>query len=93
MPRDRLCGRCNPVERRYQSRYHRYMATFLLRLDDSELQALREAAEAQGRSMNDLAREGLRAVTTGAAREEKVRALTRRVMSDHAGLLKRLGEA
>ncbi|HSU36699.1 MAG TPA: hypothetical protein VLJ88_13655 [Propionibacteriaceae bacterium] len=69
------------------------MATFLLRLDDRELQALREAAEAQGRSMNDLAREGLRAVTTGAAREQKVRALTRRVMSDHAGLLMRLGEA
>ena len=69
------------------------MATFLLRLDDSELQALREAAEAQGRSMNDLAREGVRAVTTGAAREEKVRALARRVMSEHAGLLTRLGEA
>lgn len=43
--------------------------------------------------MNDLAREGLRAVMTGAAREEKVRALTRRVMSEHAALLKRLGEA
>jgi hypothetical protein len=54
---------------------------------------LREAAEAQGRSMNDLAREGLRAVTTGAAREQRVRALTRRVMSEHAGLLRRLGEA
>ena len=93
MLRDRPRGRRNPVELRYQSRYHQPMATFLLRLDDSELEALREAAEAQGRSMNDLAREGLRAVTTGAAREEKVRALTRRVMSEHAGLLKRLGEA
>jgi plasmid stability protein len=69
------------------------MATFLLRLDDGELEALREAAEAQGRSMNDLAREGLRAITTGAAREEKARVLTRRVMSEHAGLLTRLGEA
>jgi hypothetical protein len=93
MLRDRPRGRRNPVELRYQSRYHERMATFLLRLDDSELEALREAADAQGRSMNDLAREGLRAVTTGAAREEKVRGLTRRVMSDHAGLLKRLGEA
>ncbi len=93
MLRDRPRGRRNPVELRYQSRYHERMATFLLRLDDSELEALREAADAQGRSMNDLAREGLRAVTTGAAREEKVRALTRRVMSEHAGLLKRLGEA
>jgi hypothetical protein len=69
------------------------MATFLLRLDDSELEALREAADVQGRSMNDLAREGVRSVTSGAAREERVRALTRRVVSDHAGLLKRLGEA
>lgn len=69
------------------------MATFLLRLDDSELEALREAADAQGRSMNDLAREGVRAVSSGAAREDKVRALTRRVMFDHANLLKRLGEA
>ncbi len=69
------------------------MAAFLVRFVDSELEALREAAEAQGRSMNDLAREGRRAVTSGAAREEKVRALTRRVMSEHAGLLKRLGEA
>ena len=93
MLRDRPRGPCKPVELRYQSRYHERMATFLLRLDDSELEALREAADAQGRSMNDLAREGLRAVTTGAAREEKVRALTRRVMSEHAGLLKRLGEA
>lgn len=69
------------------------MATFLLRLDDSELEALREASEAQGRSMNDVAREGLRAVTSQAAREDKVRALTRRVMSDHTNLLKRLGDA
>lgn len=69
------------------------MATFLVRLDDSELEALRAAAETQGRSMNDLAREGLRTVTSGAAREEKARALTKRVMSAHAGLLTRLGEA
>ncbi|MDQ1730472.1 MAG: hypothetical protein QOK10_631 [Pseudonocardiales bacterium] len=69
------------------------MATFLVRLDDRELEALRDAAEAQGRSMNDLAREGLRAVSSQAAREEKVRALARRVMSEDAGLLKRLGEA
>lgn len=64
-----------------------------MRLDDSELEALREAAEAQGRSMNDVAREGLRAVTSKAARENKVRTLASRVMSEHAGLLKRLGEA
>ncbi len=88
-----LRDRRTAVESGYRSRYRSPMATFLLRLDDSELQALREAAKAQGRSMNDLAREGLRALTSGAARDEKVRALTRRVMSEQAGLLKRLGEA
>lgn len=69
------------------------VATFLVRLDDSELEALRSAAEAQGRSMNDLAREGLRLVSSGAEREERVRALAKRVMTEHSGLLKRLGEA
>ena len=78
---------------RYRPRYRQRVATFLVRMDDSELEALRTAAEAQGRSMNDLAREGLREITSGAAREQKVRALARRVMSEHAGLLKRLGEA
>jgi plasmid stability protein len=69
------------------------MAGFLIRLDDDELEALRQTAEAQGRSMNDLAREGLRLVTTGAARDERIRGLARRVVSEHADLLKRLGEA
>ena len=69
------------------------MPSFLIRLDDAELEALRQAAAAQGRSMNDLAREGLHLVTTGAARDERVRGLARRVVSEHAGLLKRLGEA
>lgn len=67
--------------------------SFLVRLDDSELDALRQAAKAQGRSMNDLARQGLRRVTTDADRDARVRSLARRVMSEHADLLKRLGEA
>jgi hypothetical protein len=65
----------------------------LVRLDDDELEARRQAADTQGRSMNDLARRGLRLVTTGVARDERVRGLTRRAVSEHAGLLKRLGEA
>ena len=69
------------------------MASFLIRLDNDELEALRQAAETQGRSMNDLAREGLRLVTTEAARDERVRGLARRVVSEHADLLKRLAEA
>lgn len=71
----------------------RGLGSFLVRLDDNELDALRQVAYAQGRSMNDLAREGLRLVTSGAERDERVRGLARRVMTEHAGLLKRLGEA
>jgi hypothetical protein len=69
------------------------MATFLVRLDESELEALRQASQAQHRSMNDIAREGLRTVTTQAARDERVRALARRVVSENERLLERLGEA
>ncbi len=65
----------------------------MVRLDETELEALRQASEAQHRSMNDIAREGLRVVTTQAVRDERVRGLARRVMSEHDGLLKRLGEA
>lgn len=69
------------------------MTSFLIRLDESELDALRAAAAAQGRSMNDLAREGLRAVTSDVAREERIRTLTRRVRSEHVGLLRSLSDA
>lgn len=65
------------------------MATLGGRPDNSEP----EAADARGRSTDDVPREGVQVATSGAAREEKVRALNRRVMSDHANLLKRLGEA
>lgn len=69
------------------------MAKFEVQLEDSELEALRRAAAARGLSMNQVAVEGLRAATSQATREDKIRALTRRVMSEHAGLLKRLEEA
>jgi Arc-like DNA binding domain len=69
------------------------MATFLIRLPDEELAALRRAAGEEHRSMNDLARDGIRRVIdSGASREERVRALTRRIMSEDAGLLKRLAD-
>lgn len=74
-------------------RYRRLMAELHLQLDDGELEALRGVAAARGRSVNDIVREALYAVTSHVTREDKIRALTRRVMSEHAGLLKRLGEA
>jgi hypothetical protein len=69
------------------------MATFLLHLDDEGLEALRRAAEAQGRSMNDLACEGLRLVASETERDAQIRGLARRVMSEDSELLRRLGDA
>lgn len=68
------------------------MATFLIRLPDAELDALRTAAEAQHRSMNELARDGIRQVTDTRARDDRIRELTRRIMTEDAYLLKRLAD-
>ena len=68
------------------------MASFVVRLDETELAALRAAAEAQGRSMNDLVRDAVRAVISAKTREDEVRALTERVLVEDAELLRRLGE-
>lgn len=68
------------------------MATFLIRLPDTEMDALREHAESQHRSMNDVARESIRASVDHGSRDQHIRALTRRVMSEDATLLARLAD-
>jgi hypothetical protein len=68
------------------------MATFLIRLPDEELDALRDAAQHEQRSMNDLVREGIRHVTDIRSRDDRIRELTRRIMSEDAELLKRLAD-
>ena len=68
------------------------VATFLIRLPDDELTALRDAAQHEQRSMNDLAREGIRHVTDTRSRDDRIRELTRRIMSEDAELLKRLAD-
>jgi hypothetical protein len=68
------------------------VATFLIRLPDDELTALRDAAQHEQRSMNDLAREGIRHVTDARNRDDRIRELTRRIMSEDAELLKRLAD-
>ena len=68
------------------------MATFLIRLPDSELEALREAAMHEQRSMNDLARDAIRQAVDHGSRDDRIRALTRRILSDDAELLKRLAD-
>lgn len=68
------------------------MATFLIRLPDAELDALRETADREHRSMNDLTRDAIRQVTDTRARDDRIRELTRRIMSEDAHLLKRLAD-
>jgi plasmid stability protein len=68
------------------------VATFLIRLPDDELTALRVTAQHEQRSMNDLAREGIRHVTDTRNRDDRIRELTRRIMSEDAELLKRLAD-
>lgn len=62
-----------------------------LRLTDEETEALRKAAEAEGRSMQEVAREAIRKYT-GSWEQERERFLTEIVERD-ASLLRRLGEA
>ena len=69
------------------------MATYHLRLPDDELKALREAAVARGLSMNEVAREGVRAVTTGAAREGEGARTDERRHVRARGRIRRLGDA
>ena len=70
------------------------MATFLVRLPDDGMEALRAAANDQQRSMNELVRDGIRqAIDNSGGREERIRTLTRRIMAEDAGLLGRLADA
>ena len=63
-----------------------------LRLDDDEQAALRERAELDGVSMQDVARRAIREYVARTAHRERVDAAARRVMTSHADALRRLGE-
>ncbi len=62
-----------------------------LRLTDDETEALRRTAEAEGRSMQDVAREAIRAYTGSWAKERD--AFLADIMERDANLLRRLGSA
>lgn len=68
------------------------MATFLVRLTDDELEALRRAANDAQRSMNDLARDGIRQVVDGGRHEDRIREIGRRIVARDADVLKRLAD-
>lgn len=61
-----------------------------LRLDEEETEALRRAAEAEGISMQELARRAIRRYTSGW--EEKRDAYMTEWAAKNASLLRRLGE-
>ena len=63
-----------------------------LRLTDDEQAALRERADAEGISMQDVARRAIRMYTSRARDDERFIAAAERVLSKHAAVLERLGE-
>lgn len=61
-----------------------------LRLTDAELQALREKAEQEGRSMQEVARAAIAAYVSG--RADRLQSAIDRVRTEDAELLDRLGK-
>ena len=63
-----------------------------LRLTESEQQALRERAEAEGISMQDAARRAVREFVARGQHRDRVSETATRVMTQHADAIRRLGE-
>lgn len=63
-----------------------------LRLTDSEQQALRERAEAEGISMQEAARRAVREFVARGSHRERVASAAELVLDRHAEALRRLGE-
>ena len=63
-----------------------------LRLTDSEQDALRERAEAEGISMQEAARRAVREFVARGQHRDRVGAAAASVMQSHAEALRRLGE-
>jgi len=63
-----------------------------LRLSESEQEALRERAEAEGISMQDAARRAVREYVMRGLHVSRVDAAARLVMDRHADAIRRLGE-
>ncbi|MEQ1874758.1 MAG: hypothetical protein ABL953_13670 [Ilumatobacteraceae bacterium] len=63
-----------------------------LRLTDTEQEALRERAEAEGISMQDAARRAVREFVTRGQHRDRVGDAAALIMDKHADALRRLGE-
>lgn len=63
-----------------------------LRLTDDEQDALRERAEREGISLQDAARQAVRAYVAAGTHRDRVADAATRIMTAHADALQRLGE-
>ena len=63
-----------------------------LRLTDTEQEALRERAEAEGISMQEAARRAVREFVTRGEHRDRVGHAARLIMDTHSDALRRLGE-
>jgi plasmid stability protein len=63
-----------------------------LRLTDDEQNALRKRAELEGISLQDAARQAVRAYVAAGTHRDRVAAAATRILTAHADALKRLGE-
>jgi len=63
-----------------------------LRLTDSEQEALRERAEAEGISMQEAARRAVREFVARGQHRDRVEVAAELIMTRHADALRRLGE-
>ena len=75
----------------YQQWYHAVMA-MTLRLDEQETAALRERAEREGRSMQDVARQAVRDYIERTSKRELLDAVLDRELPRYAEALERLGQ-
>ncbi len=75
----------------YQQWYHVVMA-MTLRLDEQETAALRERAEREGRSMQDVARQAVRDYIERTSKHELLDAVLDRELPRYAEALERLGQ-
>jgi predicted transcriptional regulator len=62
-----------------------------LRLDDDDQRALREQADAEGASMQDIARRAIREYVARRDHQHRVTATADRILDVHADAIERLG--
>jgi hypothetical protein len=81
-----------PWPYRYHERYHLLTMAMTLRLTDDETEALRQRAQREGRSMQDVARAAVREYIDRTSRQELLEKVLDEELPRFAEALRRLGE-